>query len=409
MFEGLRFSNWRSERDADGIVTLTLDRAGSPVNTLGRAVIDELQEIVERLSFEPPRGVVIHSGKAGGLAVGADLREFAEYEKNGAILDTIQYGQRVFQQLARLPCRTVAAIHGHCIGGGTEIGARVPLSRRRARSVDANWSARGQARPASRMGRYRAPAAPDRCAGRARADADRPLGVGGKRKGARPRRRACIAGSAHRNREGMDPPSEAAADHAATHCVGNEHLAGAPDHRADDPQADRRESAARTLSGAIRADRSLAPRRTEHRAAPQARSALDGETRRYTDMPESDPRVLPARAIERPWQRHRFRHPARARRRSRRDGRRHRGMVRAARLRRHAAGPRDEIHRARARSRARAFHETAEDEGPHRSRARSAQGRRRRQRHRRRRSRQSRRSSRISKQSRSSIARPSPR
>ena len=121
MFEGLRFSNWRSERDADGIVTLTLDRAGSPVNTLGRAVIDELQEIVERLSFEPPRGVVIHSGKAGGLAVGADLREFAEYEKNGAILDTIQYGQRVFQQLARLPCRTVAAIHGHCIGGGTEL------------------------------------------------------------------------------------------------------------------------------------------------------------------------------------------------------------------------------------------------------------------------------------------------
>ena len=56
MFEGLRFHNWRSERDADGIVVLTLDRAGSSVNALSRAVLDELQEIVERLSFEPPRG-----------------------------------------------------------------------------------------------------------------------------------------------------------------------------------------------------------------------------------------------------------------------------------------------------------------------------------------------------------------
>ena len=50
MFEGLRFKNWRFEQDVDGIVTLTLDRAGSSVNSLGRAVIDELQEIVERLS-----------------------------------------------------------------------------------------------------------------------------------------------------------------------------------------------------------------------------------------------------------------------------------------------------------------------------------------------------------------------
>jgi 3-hydroxyacyl-CoA dehydrogenase/enoyl-CoA hydratase/3-hydroxybutyryl-CoA epimerase len=121
MFEGLRFSQWRSERDADGIVTLTLDRAGSAVNTLGRAVIDELQEIVERLSFEPPKGVVIRSGKAAGFAVGADLGEFESYAESGTVLDTIEYGQRVFQQLARLPCPTVCAIHGHCMGGGTEI------------------------------------------------------------------------------------------------------------------------------------------------------------------------------------------------------------------------------------------------------------------------------------------------
>ena len=32
MFEGLRFQHWQPVRDADGIVVLTLDRAGSSVN-----------------------------------------------------------------------------------------------------------------------------------------------------------------------------------------------------------------------------------------------------------------------------------------------------------------------------------------------------------------------------------------
>jgi 3-hydroxyacyl-CoA dehydrogenase/enoyl-CoA hydratase/3-hydroxybutyryl-CoA epimerase len=121
MFEGLRFQHWRSERDADGIVILTLDRAESSVNALSRAVLDELDEIIERLSFEPPRGVVIRSGKSAGFVVGADLKEFETYEQAGTVLDNIENGQRVFQRLADLPCPTVAAIHGHCMGGGTEM------------------------------------------------------------------------------------------------------------------------------------------------------------------------------------------------------------------------------------------------------------------------------------------------
>jgi 3-hydroxyacyl-CoA dehydrogenase/enoyl-CoA hydratase/3-hydroxybutyryl-CoA epimerase len=121
MFEGLRFQHWRSERDADGIVILTLDRAESSVNALSRAVLDEFDEIIERLSFEPPRGVVIRSGKSAGFVVGADLKEFETYEQAGTVLDNIENGQRVFQRLADLPCPTVAAIHGHCMGGGTEM------------------------------------------------------------------------------------------------------------------------------------------------------------------------------------------------------------------------------------------------------------------------------------------------
>ena len=56
-----------------------------------------------------------------GFIAGADIREFEEFEKQGTVLASIERGQRVFQNLARLRCPTVAAIHGLCMGGGTEL------------------------------------------------------------------------------------------------------------------------------------------------------------------------------------------------------------------------------------------------------------------------------------------------
>jgi len=121
MFEGLRFNHWKTSLDDSGIVTLTLDRANSSVNALSREVLDELGQIVERLSIEKPAGVLIHSAKPGGFAVGADIKEFVEYARQGTVLQNIENGQRVFESLARLPCPTVAAVHGACMGGGTEL------------------------------------------------------------------------------------------------------------------------------------------------------------------------------------------------------------------------------------------------------------------------------------------------
>ncbi len=121
MFEGLRFNHWKTSLDDQGIVTLSLDRANSSVNALSREVLDELGQIVERLAIEKPAGVLIHSAKPSGFAVGADIKEFVEYAKQGTVLENIQNGQRVFEALARLNCPTVAAIHGACMGGGTEL------------------------------------------------------------------------------------------------------------------------------------------------------------------------------------------------------------------------------------------------------------------------------------------------
>ena len=121
MFEGLRFNHWKTSLDDSGIVTLTLDRANSSVNAISREVLDELGQIVERLAIEKPTGVIIHSAKPSGFAVGADIKEFVEYAKHGTVLENIENGQRVYESLARLPCPTVAAVHGACMGGGTEL------------------------------------------------------------------------------------------------------------------------------------------------------------------------------------------------------------------------------------------------------------------------------------------------
>lgn len=120
-FDGLRFSHWQPEIRSDGIVVLSLDRQGTMVNALSQDVLIELDDLLERIAIDPPKGVVIRSAKPSGFIAGADLKEFQEFDRKGTVNDAIRRGQATFQKLAELPCPTVAAIHGFCMGGGTEI------------------------------------------------------------------------------------------------------------------------------------------------------------------------------------------------------------------------------------------------------------------------------------------------
>ncbi|WP_305805536.1 3-hydroxyacyl-CoA dehydrogenase NAD-binding domain-containing protein [Stenotrophomonas sp. YIM B06876] len=120
-FDGLRFNHWQADIRNDGIVVLSLDRQGTAVNAMSQDVLLELGDLVERIAIDPPKGVVIRSSKAAGFIAGADLKEFQEFDRRGTVNDAIRRGQNVYQKLAELPCPTVAAIHGHCLGGGTEL------------------------------------------------------------------------------------------------------------------------------------------------------------------------------------------------------------------------------------------------------------------------------------------------
>ncbi len=121
MFDGLRLAHWQADRRPDGILILTLDRSDQGVNALSRAVLDELEAMIERIQLELPKGIVIISGKDAGFIPGADIKGFEQIAAKGLVEDWIRRGQLIFQKLAELRCPTVAAIHGHCMGGGTEI------------------------------------------------------------------------------------------------------------------------------------------------------------------------------------------------------------------------------------------------------------------------------------------------
>jgi len=120
-FNGLTLTHWQPELRADGVLVLAFDRAGARVNTFSKDALIELNALLERIAIDPPKALVLGSQKPDGFAAGVDLVELQTLERKGVMQDVIHRGQQVFQRLAELPCPTVAAIHGFCMGGGTEL------------------------------------------------------------------------------------------------------------------------------------------------------------------------------------------------------------------------------------------------------------------------------------------------
>ena len=114
------FKHWRLQRDADGVATLSIDKADSSVNSLSQSVMEELNSAVEMLERAIPRGLIVTSGKSGFIA-GADIKEFVSLQTPQQALQMIRNGQRVVDRLAALRCVKVAAINGFALGGGFEI------------------------------------------------------------------------------------------------------------------------------------------------------------------------------------------------------------------------------------------------------------------------------------------------
>jgi 3-hydroxyacyl-CoA dehydrogenase/enoyl-CoA hydratase/3-hydroxybutyryl-CoA epimerase len=114
--------NWQIRRDREtGILWLGLDQPGRAVNVLSAGVLDELETALDGIQANPPKGLVIHSTKASGLAAGADVGEFGAIAEPQAAERQIRRVHALFDRIESLPCPSLALIHGVCLGGGLEL------------------------------------------------------------------------------------------------------------------------------------------------------------------------------------------------------------------------------------------------------------------------------------------------
>jgi enoyl-CoA hydratase/carnithine racemase len=65
-------------------------------------------------------GAVVLAGNGPSFCAGADVTELRHMDAE-AILEYYRASGRVYEVLAAMPCPTVAALHGYCLGGGLEL------------------------------------------------------------------------------------------------------------------------------------------------------------------------------------------------------------------------------------------------------------------------------------------------
>ena len=117
----------RYDRDADGIVTLTLDDPTSSANTMNELYLDSMAAAVQRLHDEVDAdggvsGVVVASAKKTFFA-GGNLKSMvaARPEDAPAIFAMSEGVKAGLRRLEKFPRPVVAAINGAALGGGYEI------------------------------------------------------------------------------------------------------------------------------------------------------------------------------------------------------------------------------------------------------------------------------------------------
>jgi len=103
----------------DQVAVLTIDNP--PVNALGPAVWEALDEAVRRAAHDPTARAVVLVGAGSTFVAGADIRVFETLATREQSLERSAKTHAMLARFENCPKPLVAAIHGNALGGGNEV------------------------------------------------------------------------------------------------------------------------------------------------------------------------------------------------------------------------------------------------------------------------------------------------
>lgn len=100
-------------------------------NALGADFWNDFPRVMDDLGGDPAVRAVVLQGRGASFTVGLDLALFEElnpprtptspYSQNFALYQTVKRMQHAVSSAVRIPQPVIAAVHGHCIGGGLDL------------------------------------------------------------------------------------------------------------------------------------------------------------------------------------------------------------------------------------------------------------------------------------------------
>jgi len=100
-----------------GLITITRPEA---LNALNKAVLRELNEILDAVNLETTRCLIITGAGEKAFIAGADVAEMCCMDESQARVFS-ETGNALFRRIETFPIPVIAAINGYALGGGNEL------------------------------------------------------------------------------------------------------------------------------------------------------------------------------------------------------------------------------------------------------------------------------------------------